>query len=210
MPHEFTNEIEICTTQIQVCGKWSSCRVGGNECPFFSAYISSCLIQLHSFVYAYVFANNPYCFIECYVGNFFTCKVVRLIIFNDPFNDRRQWNFRPCVAFLWHIGQSFACSYMDNMFMYLGYFAKKAAFNVVFMISCSLRSNKKVRKSTADVALSINLYTAIWVVRRGLCRCYGLSVYRSFGHPFWASKRAKNGKNAYTRSGALLVRAVLF
>ena len=109
------------------------------EYPFFSAYIFSCLIQLHSFVYAYVFANNPYCFIECYVGNF-TCKVVRLIIFNNPFNDRRQWNFRPCVAFLWHIGQSFACSYMDNMFMYLGYFAKKAAFNVVFMISCSLRS----------------------------------------------------------------------
>ena len=114
------------------------------EYPFFSAYIFSCLIQLHSFVYAYVFANNPYCFIECYVGNF-TCKVVRLIIFNNPFNDRRQWNFRPCVAFLWHIGQSFACSYMDNMFMYLGYFAKKAAFNVVFMISCSLRSNLLVR-----------------------------------------------------------------
>lgn len=29
--------------------------------------------------------------------------------------------------------------------MYLGYFAKKAAFNVVFMISCSLRSNLLVR-----------------------------------------------------------------
>ena len=54
-----------------------------------------------------------------------------------------------------------------------------------------------------------HLYTAIGVVRRGLCRCYGLSVYRSFGHPFWSSKRAKNGKNAYTRSGALLVRSCL-
>ena len=141
MPHEFTNEIEICTTQIQVCGKGSSCRMRGNY------YRISIFLRLYIFLpdttslvrLCLRFANNPYCFIECYVGNF-TCKVVRLIIFNNPFNDRRQWNFRPCVAFLWHIGQSFACSYMDNMFMYLGYFAKKAAFNVVFMISCSLRS----------------------------------------------------------------------
>ncbi|HIT40031.1 MAG TPA: hypothetical protein IAD06_08370 [Candidatus Caccoplasma intestinavium] len=29
-----------------------------------------------------------------------------------------------------------------------------------------------------------HLYTAIGVVRRGLCRCYGLSIYQSFGHPF--------------------------